>query len=177
MPSSRTGAVELFIEAARQTDPASDQPCLAVVPEIDRSYRNLYGAWPGFHHVIQKSYVDAFDPATADELARCPLINSGVFALRAKVPHWQAWGDTLAAAQRKTTSLSEQATINHAVYRQKLPTAFLPSWCNWICHHAAAWRDTVNGAFTEPLLPYQRLGIVHRTMWTKGKWGYDRRDS
>jgi hypothetical protein len=165
-------AVELFIEGANQTDPASGQPCLAVVPEIDRSYRNFFGAWREFHDVIHKSYVDAFDEATADELVRYPLINSGVFAMRAEAPHWQAWGDTLATALKQTTSsLVEQAAINHVVYRQKLPAAFLPSWCNWICHHAAPRRDPENGVLTEPLLPYQRLGIVHRTMWTKGEWG------
>jgi hypothetical protein len=166
-------AVELFIEAARQTDPVSGQPCLVVVPEIDRSYRNFYGAWQEFHDVIHKSYAEAFDEATADELARYPLINSGVFAMCAEAPHWRAWADTLRASlQRKTTSLSEQAAINHVVYRQKLPTAFLPSWCNWICHHAAPRRDVESGELTEPALPYQRLGIVHRTMWTKGEWKY-----
>jgi hypothetical protein len=92
--------------------------------------------------------------------------------MRAEAPHWQAWGDTLATALKQTTSsLVEQAAINHVVYRQKLPAAFLPSWCNWICHHAAPRRDPENGVLTEPLLPYQRLGIVHRTMWTKGEWG------
>jgi hypothetical protein len=167
-------AVELFIEGARQSDPASGQPCLAVVPEIDRSYRNLTGAWQEFHDVIHKSYAEAFDQATADELVRYPLINSGVFAIRAEAPHWQAWADTLKAAlQRTTSSLVEQAAINHVVYRQKLPAALLPSWCNWICHHAAPRRDPASGALTEPLLPYQQLGIVHRTMWTKNRWGYE----
>jgi hypothetical protein len=165
-------AVELFIEGARQAD-ETGRPRLAVVPEIDRSYRNFTSAWQEFHDVIHKSYVDAFDEATADELVRYPLINSGVFAMRAEAPHWQAWARTLEASlQRKTTSLSEQAAINHVVYRQKLPTALLPTWCNWICHHAAPRRDEKSGALTEPLLPYQRLGIVHRTMWTKNQWGY-----
>ncbi|QEX24806.1 hypothetical protein FRZ61_47480 [Hypericibacter adhaerens] len=171
-------AVELFVEGARQTDPASGQPCLAVVPEIDRSYRNFTSAWQEFHDVIHRSYAEAFDEATADELVRYPLINSGVFALRAEAPHWQAWEETLRnALQRKVTSLSEQAAINHVVYRQKLPVTLLPSWCNWICHHAAPRRHPASGALTEPLLPYQRLGIVHRTMWTKGQWGYEAKGS
>jgi lipopolysaccharide biosynthesis glycosyltransferase len=168
-------AIELFIEAARETDPASGQPLLAAVPEIDRSYRNFFGAWQEFHDVIRKGYADAFDEATADELVRHPLINSGVFAMRAEAPHWQAWADTLTAAlQRRMNPLIEQSCLNHVIYRQKLPASFLPSWCNWICHHAAPRRDEKSGALTEPLLPYQRLGIVHRTMWTKGEWGSGR---
>lgn len=171
-------AIELFIEGARQTDPASGRPCLAVVPELDRSYRNFFGAWQEFHDVIHKSYADAFDAPTADELVRYPLINSGVFAMRAEAPHWQAWADTLRASlQQTTSSLVEQTVINHVVYRQKLPAAFLPSWCNWICHHAAPRRDPSTGMLTEPLLPYQRLGIVHRTMWTKNEWGYEAKGS
>lgn len=48
------------------------------MPKLDRSYRNFSGAWEGFHDVIRKSYVEAFDEATADELMRYPLINSSV---------------------------------------------------------------------------------------------------
>jgi hypothetical protein len=164
-------AVELFLEAARQRDEQS-RPVLAVVPEIDRSYRNFFHAWEEFHGVIHRSYVDAFDEPTADELVRYPLLNSGVFAMSAEAPHWQAWGETLAQALRRTTSsLVEQAAFNHMIHRQKLPAHFLPSWCNWICHHASPRRDPATGVLTEPLLPHQRLGIVHRTMWTKAEKG------
>jgi hypothetical protein len=60
-PGSRTGAVELFFEGANQTEPASGQPCLAVVLEIDRSDRNIYGAWREFHDVIHMSHVKTFN--------------------------------------------------------------------------------------------------------------------
>jgi hypothetical protein len=163
MPGSRPGARSSSSSKGRQTDPASGRPCLAVVPEIDCSYRNFASAWQEFYDVIHKRYVDAFDTATADELARYPLINSGVFAMRAGAPHWQAWADTLEAALQQTTSSPvEQAAINYVVYRQKLPAAFPWSWCNWICHHAAPRRDPASGRLTEPLLPYQRRGIAHR---------------
>jgi hypothetical protein len=112
-----------------------------VVPEIDLSHRNFTSAWQEFHDVIHKSYADAFDPAAADELVRYPLINSGVFAMRAEAPHWRAWAGTLEGALKQTTtSLVEQVAINHVVYRHKVPATFPPSWCNWICHHAAPRR-------------------------------------
>ncbi|QEX19603.1 hypothetical protein FRZ44_49180 [Hypericibacter terrae] len=100
---SRARAVELFIEGARQTDPASGQPCLAVVPEIDRSYRNFFGAWREFH-VSRLSYAEAFDEATVDHLVRYPLFISGVFAMRAEAPYWRAWADTPRASLQQMTS-------------------------------------------------------------------------
>jgi hypothetical protein len=67
--------------------------------------------------------------------------------------------------------LIDMTTLNHVVYVQGMPAHFLPAWCNWICHHAPPRRDPVSRALTEPYLPYQRLGIVHLTLWMK-----DRRD-
>jgi hypothetical protein len=108
----------------------------------------------------------------AERLVRHPLLNNGAFALRADAPHWQAWADTLGAAlQRSRNELIDMTTLNHVVYVQGLPAHYLPAWSNWICHHAPPRRDPVSGALTEPYLPYQRLGIVHLTLWMK-----DRRD-
>ncbi len=143
---------------------------LAIVPELDRSYRNLFHAYDEFQGVIRASYREAFDAATADALARLPLLNSGVFALEAEAPHWQAWAETLGAALQRTRNfLTEQAALNYVVHKLGLPAHFLPARCNWICHHAAPRWDEALGLFTEPLLPHAPLGIVHQTMWTKGQ--------
>ena len=45
-----------------------------MVPELERNYRNVFGAWLEFHDVIRKSYAKALDDATADEPVRYPLI-------------------------------------------------------------------------------------------------------
>lgn len=158
-------AVELFFRAA-------ETGSLAIVPELDRAYRNFFHAWEEFHGVISAGYAAAFDAALAERLVRHPLLNNGAFALRADAPHWQAWADTLGAAlQRSRNELIDMTTLNHVIYVQELRAHFLPAWCNWICHHAPPRRDPVSGALTEPYLPYQRLGIVHLTLWMK-----DRRD-
>jgi hypothetical protein len=158
-------AVELFFRAA-------ETGSLAIVPELDRAYRNFFHAWEEFHGVLSAGYAAAFDAAMAERLARHPLLNNGAFALRADAPHWRAWADTLGSAlQRSRNELIDMTTLNHLVYDQGLPAHFLPAWCNWICHHAPPRRDPVSGQLTEPYLPYQRLGIVHLTLWMK-----DRRD-
>jgi hypothetical protein len=156
-------AVELFFRAAADGR-------LAIVPELDRAYRNFFHAWDEFHGVIRRGYLAAFDAATADRLVRHPLLNNGAFALAAGAPHWQAWAQTLhGALQRSRNELIDQATLNHVVYAQSLPAHFLPAWCNWISHHAAPLRERGTGALVEPNLPHQRLGIVHLTMWMKSR--------
>jgi len=158
-------AVELFFRAAADGS-------LAIVPELDRAYRGFFEAWDEFHGVIRQGYEAAFDAATAARLVRHPLLNNGVFALRADAPHWRAWSETLAAALRRSRNgLIDQTTLNHVVYVQGLPAHFLPAWCNWISHHAPPIRDPAHGWLSEPNLPHQRLGIVHLTLWMK-----DRRD-
>jgi hypothetical protein len=158
-------AVELFFRAAATGS-------LAIVPELDRAYRNFFEAWEEFHGVIRAGYAAAFDTATAERLVRHPLLNNGAFALAAEAPHWRAWADTLAMAlQRSRNELIDMTTLNHVVHVQGQPAHFLPAWCNWICHHAPPIRQSPGGLLVEPYLPHQRLGIVHLTLWMK-----DRRD-
>jgi hypothetical protein len=156
-------AIELLLRAAAEGK-------IAIVPEMDRSYRNFFHAFEEFHGVIAEGYRAIFDEATATRLGRLPLLNNGVFALAADAPHWQAWAVTLESAlQRSRNALVDQSTLNHVVYEQNLPAHFLPAWCNWICHHAEPLRDKAQKILTEPNLPYQNLGIVHLTMWMKSR--------
>jgi hypothetical protein len=149
---------------------AAENNAIALVPEIDRSYRNFFHAWEEFHGVIGEGYRAVFDEPLATVLARQPLLNNGVFALAATAPHWRAWADTLGVAlQRSRNQLVDMTSLNHVIYEQKLPAHFLPAWCNWIAHHAEPRRDAASGALTEPNLPYQKLGIVHLTLWMKSR--------
>jgi hypothetical protein len=156
-------AVELFLRGAAQGE-------IAIVPEIDRSYRNFFHAREEFQGVIGEGYRAIFEEEVAAGLTHLPLLNSGVFALAAGAPHWQAWADILTASlQRSQDSLIDQSTLNHVIYEQELPAHFLPAWCNWVCHHAAPIRHGVEGFLSEPNLPYLKLGIVHLTMWMKSR--------
>jgi hypothetical protein len=154
-------AVELFFRATAER-------AMALVPEMDRSYRNFFHAWEEFHAVNHQAFREAFDRATADRLMRHPLLNAGVFALAVDAPHWRAWGKTLAEAlQRSRNALIDQTTLNHVIYAQGLPASFLPARCNWISHHAPPVRQAPGGPLLEPSLPHERLGIVHLTLWMK----------
>lgn len=154
-------AVALLAQAARDG-------AIAVVPEIDRSYRCFFHAWDEFHAVVDKSYVDAFGEELGRELARHPLINSGVFALQADSPVWKQWAAAIAEGFARTDNfLTEQAALNLVIYRRGAKAHFLPAWCNWAVHHALPSWDAARACFVEPLLPHQKLGIVHLTIYTK----------
>jgi hypothetical protein len=154
-------AVELFFRAA-------SDGTVALVPEIDRSYRNFFHAWEEFHAVNHEAYREAFDGATADRLMRHPLLNAGVFAAAADAPHWRAWAKILAEAlQRSRNALIDQTTLNYMVYVEGLKASFLPARCNWICHHAPPIRLAPGGPLLEPALPHERLAILHLTLWMK----------
>jgi hypothetical protein len=153
-------AISLFLAAARTG-------ALAVAPEIHRSMRHYRHAWPEFAAVNGAAFEACFDKATAERLIRYPLINAGVFALRADAPHWRGWGDLLGEALQRSTNMTDQVALNVLVYDKGFGCEPLPSRCNWPVHHATPAWDAERALFVEPAMPYDPLGILHLTIYTK----------
>lgn len=153
-------ALALFQRAARTG-------ALAVAPEIHRSMRHYRHAWKEFSTVNGAAYEAAFGQETAERLIRYPLINAGVFALRADAPHWQGWADLLGDALQRSADMTDQITLNVLVYDHGFACEPLPSRCNWPVHHATPAWDAERGLFVEPAMPYEPLGILHLTIHTK----------
>jgi hypothetical protein len=153
-------AVALFLRAARTG-------ALAVAPEIHRSMRHYHHAWTEFSTINGAAYAAAFDQQTAARLIRYPLINAGVFALRAGAPHWQGWADLLNAALQRSPEMTDQLALNVLIYDHGLACEKLPSRCNWPVHHATPAWDAERSLFVEPAMPYDPLGILHMTIYTK----------
>ena len=108
-----------------------------------------------------------FDKDTAERLIRYPLINAGVFALAADAPHWQGWAGLLGEALQRSTNMTDQVALNVLVYDRGFSCEPLPSRCNWPVHHATPAWDAARGLFVEPAMPYEALGILHLTIYTK----------
>ena len=153
-------AIALFLAAARTG-------ALAVAPEIHRSMRHYHHAWGEFSTVCGAAYESCFDKATAERLVRYPMINAGVFALTAEAPHWQGWATVLGEALQRSTDMTDQMALNVLVYDQGFACEPLPSRCNWPVHHATPVWDAACGLFVEPAMPYDPLGILHLTIYTK----------
>ena len=153
-------ALALFVRAA-------ETGRLAVAPEIHRSMRHYRHAWGEFSSINGAAYAAAFGQEMADRLIRYPLINAGVFALRRDAPHWQGWGDLLGVALRRSADMTDQIALNVLVYDKGFSCEPLPSRCNWPVHHATPCWDAERRLFVEPAMPYEPLGILHLTIYTK----------
>jgi hypothetical protein len=153
-------ALSLFVAAAR-TD------ALACAPEIHRSMRHYHHAWKEFSSVNGAAYEKAFGKDVAERLIRHPLINAGVFALTAGAPHWAGWARLLGEALQRSTDMTDQIALNVLVYDRGFRYEPLPSRCNWPVHHATPFWDAERQLFVEPAMPYEPLGILHLTIYTK----------
>ncbi len=140
---------------------------LAAAPEIHRSMRHYHHAWTEFSTINGAAYAAAFGQETADRLIRFPLINAGVFALAAVAPHWQGWAGLLGEALQRSADMTDQIALNVLVYDHGFACEPLPSRCNWPIHHATPAWDAERGLFVEPAMPYDPLGILHMTIYTK----------
>ena len=153
-------ALSLFLAAARSG-------ALAVAPEIHRSMRHYKHAWNEFAGVCGPAYAACFGKDVADRLIRYPMINAGVFALAADAPHWAGWAEIYGAALQHSPDLTDQLALNVLVYDKGFAHEPLPSRCNWPIHHATPAWDEDRGLFVEPAMPWDPLGILHMTIYTK----------
>ena len=153
-------AVGLFLAAARTG-------ALAAAPEIHRSMRHYRHAWQEFSSINGAAFEACFGREIAERLIRYPLINAGVFALAADAPHWQGWARLLGEALQRSTDMTDQVALNVLVYDRGYSCEPLPSRCNWPVHHATPAWDAARRLFVEPALPYEPLGILHLTIYTK----------
>lgn len=152
-------AVDLLLQGAARRG-------LAIVPELDRGSRLQYGGLPAYWQFARRQYAAAFGPELAARLHHHPMLNAGVFALRADAPHWDVWAACLRQAlQRPWTILSDQLALNVAVYERGLfpHTELLPAWCNWTTHYGWPARSGRRGRWVEPYLPHHPIGVLHLT--------------
>ncbi len=93
------------------------------------------------------------------DIATRPLLNAGVFGLRADAPHWDAMRRWQAHILRRGKPFtSDQIAMALAIHTDGLPAELLPDTCNYI----RPWRfDPKQAALVEFYYPYPKVGIVH----------------
>jgi hypothetical protein len=136
---------------------------LAIAPEIDRSYKRHYKRPKLFGTTLQwHCYRQAYGWRVADRMGRNPMLNCGVFALRADSPHWERWVEAMTLALQRTNFVFiEQIALNYAIFGGRIAATFLPATCNWLCGDATPMWDPLRERLVEPNAPHQPLGILH----------------
>jgi hypothetical protein len=142
---------------------AAGRDRLAITPEIDRAYKRHYKRPKPFGWTLAwKSYRTAFGWRVADRLGRNPMVNSGVFALHAEAPHWDAWRRVLTRVlQRTRFTPAAQTALNYVIFAERLPVNFLPAYCNWMPGDAPPAFNAELGLFVEPHAPHEVIGVMH----------------
>ncbi len=145
---------------------------LAIVPEIDRGYWTIHKR-PKFWGQNQKAFAWAFGWREGYRYGRNAILNAGVFALRGDAPHWRLWSENYAAALKRprfgagayegniSFFLSDQTSLNRAVFAQGAPATLLPAYCNWFCGKGTPMFDAERNLVIEPHEPHRPLGVIH----------------
>ena len=162
-------AVDMLIDGAKRSGMAACQ-------EADRHYPSpLSGGrvqyWPllgsagprrGVVTWQYKMFRRAYGRRFANETFFAPVINAGVYAIRADAPHWRCWEESMRLAPPADPSdLSDQIPLNHALHAHKLPIELLPARCNWLCSLRPPVFDPSRDLFVEPMAPHTPIGIIH----------------
>lgn len=138
---------------------------IAITPQIDRLYQQSEALFKWRHSRIKEYY----GIEGTKLLNYKPYFNSGVFALTANAPHWQAWQKCFVIGLERTNGMTvcDQTSLNWSLWQSNLKVYPMPAICNWICHLAFPIYNHKTNLLHEPLFPHQALGIIHMTHESK----------
>jgi hypothetical protein len=165
------------VELALST--AHDSPNRVVLaPFIDFSYCFNYASseeenYLRFLGYFYDWYSASYGTVVAERWKGRALFSSGVFAMTARCPLWEAWAAELEKVYARDYSnnpvafhLSEQTALNHVIYTTG---GYLPLEAihNYHCHVGAVERDNASGQVVIQHPPRRSLGIVHLSYSSK----------
>ncbi len=147
---------------------AAGENSLFIASEIDRDYKPYFlSSQPWEYHL--KWYRSNFPAETVAAIFPRPMLNSGVFAMRADSPVWTAWAreyETCLKRFEKVTKqqfMTDQLSLNIAVYTQGLPLKIMPAEFNWLTLYSLPMFDEDKKLFVRPTPPRTVLSVLHLT--------------
>ena len=147
---------------------ASADEAVYIASEIDRDYSPYFqGSQPWEFHL--KWYQSNFPAEIVSAIFPRPMLNVGVWAMRATSPVWKAWGDVYTVCLKRVPQMSraqfmcDQLSMNVAVYTQALPLKVMPAEFNWLSLYALPMLDTETGLFVRSTPPRTTISILHLT--------------
>jgi len=147
---------------------AGGDESLFIASEIDRDYRPYFlSSQPWEHHL--KWYRANFPAEKVTAIFPRPMLNSGVWAMNASSPVWRPWGDECTACLQGLAKvsqqqfMSEQLSLNMAVYTHGLPLKVMPAEYNWLTLFTIPMYDSESKLLVRPTPPRTTISIIHLT--------------
>lgn len=141
---------------------------LTITPQSDRAYFNnakveWFMNFPTKVKTINfKNISKSVSKKLAKKYAFYSTLNAGAFAISDSDEIWKCFQKNInLAAKRGRIFGTDQVALALSVHEDKVPTQFLPSYCNWMCEfHLPIFDEKIN-KFLEPYLPYHPIGLIH----------------
>lgn len=140
---------------------------LFIAPECHYSYTYVHEDARGRREEMFSYYQPLFGAEVALQLSMLPTLNSGLFAMAAENPIWEAWEDELRRvfldkSTRCSTvvrHMADQIALN-AIARRLDRIMLLDPLYNYICLWMPPVRDA-DGVVRVALPPHVPLGVIH----------------
>ena len=116
-----------------------------------------------------------FTNDTIQKLESVPTLNSGVFALDIKSPHWNRfryWQKYIIENGGNSFS-SDQLAIGYTIYLDNFTFELLPDTCNYFCGYKMRWNEMTK-KFVDYYPPYEEISVIHHCGLTKFKKDWDK---
>ena len=141
---------------------------LTITPQSDRAYFNnakveWFMNFPTKVKTINfKNISKSVSKKLAKKYAFYSTLNAGAFAIGNSDEIWKCFQKNINLAAKKGRIFgTDQVALALSVHEDKIPTQFLPSYCNWMCEfHLPIFDEKIN-KFLEPYLPYHPIGLIH----------------
>ena len=141
---------------------------LTIVPQSDRAYvKNANVEWLfGFPKKIKtinyKNISKSISKSLGRKYAFHSTLNAGAFAINDNVNIWKCFQKNIKLAAKKGRIFgTDQVALALSIYEDRLPSEFLPSYCNWMCEFNMPKFDNKKNQFVEPYIPNNPIALVH----------------
>ena len=141
--------------------------CLTITPQSDRAYFNnakvewFFNFPTKIKTINYKNIGRSVSKKLAKKYAFFSTLNAGAFAISSN-DIWDTFQNNIKLAAKKGRIFgTDQVALALSVHENKVPTQFLPAYCNWMCEFHLPKYDNELEKFVEPYLPNHPLALVH----------------
>lgn len=146
----------------------ADTHGVAVPIEVDAGYGPM--TWRNRAWML-RHYVNTYGLFEALQIYQQPVVNNGLFALRADAPQWTFWQaqfKRMVARTQRALAIDQLALIAMC-HLDKQEVALLDARHNWVCSLGTPQFDAALNKFVKPGPAGQVISVMHITSPSRGR--------